>query len=189
MYLRERTAGLSAGAYLLSKFVVLGLISVVQAALLVVIGVAGELPGQGVVLTSAPLAELLIGVAALTVASMALGLAVSALLTSSEKTMQALVLLSIGQVMLTGVLLPLTSIGPQLISYISPARWGFAATASTVNLVGISPPGSISHPDALWAHTSTEWLTAMCAQVVLVAVCLLIAWWWLLRISPGRRRR
>jgi ABC-type multidrug transport system ATPase subunit len=187
MYHRERMAGLSAAAYLLSKLVVLGCISGIQAFLLVGIALAGvPLPAHGAFITSVPIAELLLGVAALAIASMALGLVASAFVSSSEKTMQALVLLSMVQVMLSGGLLAL---GPGLkqIAYLAPARWGFAATASTVNLNAIAPPGT--KPDSLWDHTPSAWLIAMGMQVVLVALFTLIAWWWLIRNAPGRGRR
>jgi len=186
IYLRERTAGLSAGSYLLSKFVVLGVISFLQAALLVVIGLAGaKLPARGVFLPSA-LLEILLAVALLTIASMALGLLVSAFVTSSEKTMQALVLISIAQVVLSGGLLAL-SVGLSQVAYLAPARWGFAATAGTVNLNAFLPPGSTM--DKLWDPTSAHWLLSIVMMAVLVVVYLLIAWWWLIRISPGRSRR
>ena len=42
IYIRERAAGLSSGAYLSSKLLVLGVISVVQSFILVLIGVAGR---------------------------------------------------------------------------------------------------------------------------------------------------
>ena len=78
IYTRERAAGLSAGAYLWSKLIVLGAISVVQAAVLVAIGLAGRpMPPHGVVLGSA-LAEILLAIALLALASMAIGLFISA---------------------------------------------------------------------------------------------------------------
>jgi ABC transport system ATP-binding/permease protein len=74
IYARERAAGLSGGAYLWSKLVVLGLISAVQAVVLVVIGVAGRpLPSRGAFLTGLPLVELMLAVAVLAVASMTIG--------------------------------------------------------------------------------------------------------------------
>jgi ABC-type multidrug transport system ATPase subunit len=185
IYLRERTAGLSAGAYLLSKLVVLGLIAALQAVLLVVVGVAGVRMNRGAFLASAPLAELLLGVAALTIASMALGLVVSAFVTSSEKTMQALVLVTLLQVLLSGGLVPLGE-GLKQVAYLAPTRWGFAATASTINLNMLLPPGVMTDP--LWDHEPSAWLIAMIMLVVLVVVYMLITWWWLIMISPGRSR-
>lgn len=186
MYVRERTAGLSAGAYLLSKVAVLGLIAGLQAAVLVLIGVSGvPLPRHGAYLPS-PLAEILLAVVVLAIASMTLGLAVSAFVDSSEKTMQALVLIAIVQVMLSGGVLALGA-GLKQFAYLAPARWGFGATASTVDLNTILA-GSGKMSDALWDHRPSAWLLAMGLQVLLVLVFTLIAWWRLLRIGPGRTR-
>ena len=186
MYIRERTAGLSAGAYLLSKVAVLGLITGLQAAVLVLIGVAGvPLPRHGAYLPS-PLAEILLAVVVLAIASMTVGLAVSAFVDSSEKTMQALVLIAIVQVMLSGGVLALGA-GLQQLSYVAPARWGFGATASTADLNTLLA-GSGKTPDTLWDHRPSAWLLAMGVQVLLVVVFTLIAWWRLLRIGPGRAR-
>ena len=61
IYTRERAAGLSPGAYLASKLIVLGFISAVQAIVLVAIGLAGRpLPKHGVVLSAAPLVEIML---------------------------------------------------------------------------------------------------------------------------------
>jgi ABC transport system ATP-binding/permease protein len=144
-----------------------------------------RMPAHGAFLASAPLLELLIGVAVLTVTSMTLGLMVSALVSSSEKTMQALVMLTLVQVMLSGGVLAL-GIGLKQLAYLAPARWGFAATAATVNLNAIMPAGATTDP--LWAHRPSAWLTAIAAQIVLAAVFVLIAWWQLMRISPGHGR-
>ena len=89
IYTRERAAGLSPGAYLASKLVVLGVISAVQAVVLVAIGLAGRpMPPRGV-LTSFPLGEIMLGVAVLAIASMTAGLLISAAVNSSDKTLPA----------------------------------------------------------------------------------------------------
>jgi len=55
---RERAAGLSSGAYLVSKLLVLGVISILQSTLLVLIGVSWrQFPAKGAFLTGAPLIE------------------------------------------------------------------------------------------------------------------------------------
>ena len=52
---RERAAGLSSGAYLVSKLLVLGVISIVQSTVLVLIGVSWRpMPAQGAFLTGRP---------------------------------------------------------------------------------------------------------------------------------------
>ena len=197
MYLRERTAGLSAGAYLLSKVVVLGFITAVQAVVLVLVGVASAprpIHG-GAFLKPMPLVELMLGVVVLAVTSMTLGLLVSALVSSSDKTMTVLVILSIGQVMLSGAVAGLLTRGIRQLAYLAPARWGFAATASTVDLNKIlAAPPTYKVPtsplsDWLWAHKPHIWLLAIVMEILLAAVFTLIAWWSLIRISPGHRRR
>ena len=69
-----------------------------------------------------------------------------------------------------------------------PARWGFAATASTVKLNVISPPIS-GLPDPLWDHKPAIWLMDMGLMVVLALVFTIIAWRRLVGLSPGRKRR
>ena len=138
---RERAAGLSSGAYLISKLLVLGVISVVQSTLLVLLGVSWRpIPAQGAFLTGVPLLELILGIAVLAVASMCLGLFVSALVSTSEKAMPFLVLFTMVQVVLSGYVVPLANnLGLKQLAMIAPSRWGFAAAASTVNLNHIRP--------------------------------------------------
>jgi hypothetical protein len=112
---------------------------------------------------------------------------VSAFVDSSEKTMQALVLIAIVQVMLSGGVLALGA-GLNQLSYLAPARWGFGATASTVDLNALLA-GSGKTPDTLWDHRPSAWLLAMGVQVSLIVFFTLVAWWRLLRIGPGRARR
>ena len=188
IYRRERMAGLSAGAYLLSKVVVLGLVAVVQAALLVLVGLAGvRMPSQGAFLTAAPLAELMLDVAIFSVTSMALGLVVSAFARSQDLALLVGILLAIGQVMLTGAVLQLGSV-LTVIADVFPARWGFAAVAATTNLNTIQPQGG-GLTDPFWAHTSPAWLRAVGVQLVMTAVFALVAWRRLVQTSPGRTRR
>jgi ABC-type multidrug transport system ATPase subunit len=145
IYTRERAAGLSAGAYLLSKLVVLGVISAIQAVVLTGISLPGKkMPPTGSFLTHLPLVELLLAIGVLAIASMTLGLFISVLVNSSDKTMPLLVVLVLFQVILTGGIFPLAGkAGINQVSYLSPSRWGFAATASTSNLNVIQqpPPG------------------------------------------------
>ena len=159
---RERAAGLSSGAYLVSKLLVLGVISVLQSTLLVLIGVSWrEMPAQGAFLTGLPLIELILGIAMLAVASMCLGLFVSAIVSTSEKAMPFLVLFTMVQVVLSGYVVPLANNpGLKQFSMIAPSRWGFAAAASTVNLNEVTPPGQ-GVVDPLWTQTSSNWLRDM----------------------------
>ena len=187
IYFRERAAGLSSGAYLTSKLLVLGVISVLQSTLLVLLGVSWRpIHHPGAFLTAVPLVELILGIALLAVASMCLGLFVSALVSTSEKAMPFLVLFTLVQVVLSGYVVPLAdNVGLKQLSVISPSRWGLAAAASTVDLNHISaaPPF-----DPLWDQTSGNWLRDMGIMAGLALIFTLLTWIRLRRLSPGRRR-
>jgi ABC-type multidrug transport system ATPase subunit len=103
IYARERAAGLSVGVYLWSKLLVLGVISALQAMLLVLLGLAGPpMPSTGAFLKSAPLAEILIATGFLALTSMALGLLFSAMTNTPEKTMPLLLVAVVVQIILSG---------------------------------------------------------------------------------------
>jgi len=279
IYSRERAAGLSSGAYLISKLVILGMISGLQAVVLVAVGLVGRpLPSQGAFLKHLPLVELLLAMGLLAIVSMTLGLLISASVDTSEKTMPLLIVAVIFQVVMTGGVFSLAGkAGLEQVAWLSPSRWGFAAMASTSNLnviqlpaipkvppvkkpaAGSSPkpgskhkakhaprpatsrgtatvpasakthrpagahpsgkarPSGKAHPsgkalpsgkahtspgpatqtatpaaasgaDPLWKRNARTWLTDMAAMLLLGLVFTLIAWWRLVKLSPGRRR-
>jgi ABC transport system ATP-binding/permease protein len=187
IYERERAAGLSAGIYLLSKILILGLITGIQAALLVIIGMTGrEMPAHGAV--TSPILELIIAMAVLSIVSMAMGLLISAAVSTSEKTMPLLVLTALVQVILCGALIALPGkLVLEQLAWLAPSRWGMAATGATVDLNILQPPVGDTPPDSLWNHTQTAWLKDMGILVGLGLVFLTIAWWFLERLRPGRR--
>ncbi|MEU1997207.1 FHA domain-containing protein [Nocardia gamkensis] len=185
IYRRERAAGLSAGVYLMSKLLVLGVITTLQAAVLVLVGTIGvSMPPKGL-FTSVEL-ELILAMALLGIASLALGLLVSVAVNTSEKTLPLLIVLSMAQLVLTGglVRLPGTPVLEQL-SYLSPSRWGFGAGAATLDLDTLSPHDG--GPDPLWKHTLGTWLLDMGVVAGLGAVFLALAWYRLYQLRPRRR--
>jgi energy-coupling factor transporter ATP-binding protein EcfA2 len=186
IYTRERAAGLSPAAYLASKLLVLGVISAVQSVVLVAIGLAGRpMPPRGV-LTSFPLAEIMLGVAVLAIASMTVGLLISAAVNSSDKTLPLLVVTVLVEVVLSGGVIRLnSSAGLEQLAWLTPSRWGFAAVASTIDLNHVTPPPPGSTPDPLWNHSVHAWITSMVLQLVLSAVFALVTWTLLCR--PVRR--
>ncbi len=189
IYTRERAAGLSPGSYLASKLIVLGLISAVQAVVLVAIGLAGRrLPKQGIILTSAPLVEIMLAMALLAIASMTIGLLISAVVNSSDKTMPLLVVAVLVEVVLSGGIIRLNNMaGLEQLAWLSPSRWGFAAAAATVDLNKVTPPPPGTPPDPLWNHTPHVWFLDMGMLLVLTVVFASITWWRLRQASPGRR--
>ncbi|MGK8491649.1 ABC transporter permease [Nocardia asiatica] len=185
IYRRERAAGLSTGVYLMSKFLVLGVITTLQAAVLFLIGTLGEsLPPKGIFM-SAEL-ELILAMAMLGIASLTLGLLVSVMVDTSEKTLPLLIVLSMAQLVLTGglVRLPGTPVLEQL-AYISPSRWGYGAGAATLDLDTLSPHEGA--PDPLWKHSLGTWLLDMGVVAGLAAIFLALAWYRLFQLRPRRR--
>jgi hypothetical protein len=188
IYVRERAAGLSSGAYLWSKLIVLGVISVIQAMIVAVIGLGFRtLPKQGSLLVHAPFAELLIAVAVFAVVSMTLGLATSALVKTINQATPFLVLIIFIQIMLSGGVFAVGGNGINQVSWLFPGRWGYAALASTSDLNHLLPAGS-PQINSLWDHLGRTWLTDIGGMVVLAILFVLFTWWRLNRLSPGRRK-
>jgi ABC-type multidrug transport system ATPase subunit len=192
IYERERMAGLSASAYLFSKVIVLSLISVMQSALVTLVGLAGQkVPSSGVVIPGTALIEIFVALAVLSVTSMLIGLAISTLVTKGDQTMPILVGVTMIQVALSGGLFPLAgTLGN--VALIAPARWGLGAVASTINLnviqSSISQGPNGQKPDALWTHDAAHWLTGVGAMIVLGIVWLIIARIRLASIGPRKRK-
>jgi ABC transport system ATP-binding/permease protein len=185
IYTRERAAGLSAGAYLWSKLLVLGVLSGVQAILMTVIGLIGRpVPAHGSVISSS-MVELVLAMALLAIASMTIGLLISAVVKSSETTLVLLFISVMLQIVLTGGVITITGkVGVEQLAWISPSRWGFGAVASTTSL-NLLQPGET--PDPLWAHSAHTWLLDVGMQIVLAVVFAFITWRLLKRAAPGRR--
>nr|BFD95306.1 FHA domain-containing protein [Kitasatospora sp. Xyl93] len=171
IYQRERVVGLSRSAYLVSKVVVLGTVTVAQAVVLTVVGLAGvdlsfAVP-TGVVMPQLP--ELIIAVALLAFSAMMLGLVVSALVDKEEATMPLLVLLSVVQIVFSGLMLKLHGVpGLEQFAWLIPSRWGLSAMARTVELHGIFPNAITADP--MFRHQRSGWLLSM---VLLPALSLL----------------
>ncbi|MFD3651916.1 FHA domain-containing protein [Streptomyces sp. NPDC058620] len=171
IYQRERAVGLSRSAYLMSKVVVLGAITVLQAVVLTLVGLVGvdlNAPGgKGVLLP--PLVEITVAVALLSFTAMMLGLLVSAIVRKEEVTMPLLVLLAIVQVVFCGALLKLDGvIGVEQLAWLVPSRWALGAMAGTIDLAAIVPGKLTSDP--LFAHSAGVWLLNMGMLVVLSLV-------------------
>ncbi|MFI5690158.1 FHA domain-containing protein [Streptomyces sp. NPDC051636] len=163
IYQRERAVGLSRSAYVMSKVIVLGTITVLQAVVLTLVALAGiglNAPGGHGVFT-APLLEITLAVALLAFTAMMLGLLISALVNKEEVTMPLLVLLAIVQVVFCGALLPLHGV-LGIVAWLVPSRWALAAMASTIGLARIDP----SATDPLFHHTTSTWLRNMGILIV-----------------------
>ncbi|MGA5194453.1 FHA domain-containing protein [Streptomyces exfoliatus] len=190
IYRRERAVGLSRSAYLASKVVVLGVITVVQAVVLTLVALIGvplNVPdGKGVLLP--PLVEITLAVALLSFTAMMLGLLVSALVRKEEVTMPLLVLLAIVQVVFCGALLTVrgTPVLEQL-AWLVPSRWAFAAMGATIDIGKVAPSDKTTDP--LMRHTAEAWLFDMGMMVLLCLVLGLFVARLLRRHEPVVMRR
>jgi hypothetical protein len=186
IYARERGTGLSAGAYLASKVIVLGVISAFQAIVLVAIGLAGKkFPPKGSALPI-PLLEIAIAIALVAVVSMVIGLFTSSMVSTAERAMPLVFLLVMIQVVTTGGIFAIHgTAGLEQIAWFTPSRWGFAASASTIDLNHIAPKGST--PDPIWDHTSRAWLIDIGAMIALLLFYSALTWWRLLKLGPLKR--
>lgn len=160
IYDRERSVGLSASAYLVSKIVVLGVLVSAQTTVFVTITLANrDMPDSGVVMGNA-LAEVLVVTIALALASMLLGLFISAVVNSSEITMPALVLTTMGQVVLSGAV-PIRQSGLlDLVGLPNPGYWAMNAIATTADLNDISGLPS-DEQGAFWDQDPENWLVSL----------------------------
>jgi ABC transport system ATP-binding/permease protein len=158
IFLREQAVGLSTSAYLLAKVCVYTVFAIVQSAIVTVIALIGKGgPTRGAAAIGSPALELFVDVALTTVASAMLGLALSAVAKSNDQIMPLLVVAVMSQLVFSGGMIPVTArIGLDQMSWVTPARWGFAASASTVDLTTLQP-GPQTPKDSHWEHNASTW--------------------------------
>lgn len=157
IYLRERMVNLKLPNYLFSKFVLLTLFCVIQCTILLAIvffslGLHGGIVAFGISLGTMIVTAM---------NSVALGLVLSAMVTSSEAAMALTPIALIPQVVLGGLLVPMTT-NPYLKwpMYLIPARWGFqgvvaqeriAITEAAPWVLDLNRPTVNSSPDFVYA--------------------------------------
>ena len=186
IYRRERAIGLSIGAYLASKIVVLALITGAQAAIFTVLSLWGRTPPDDPVIVGSGTVEILLAVLCVTVTSMLVGLVISAGIDNADRGMPLLVLVIMIQLIFCGGLFAVYD-RPVLeqLSWIVPARWGFSMTAATTDL------GSITRgtPDPSWNHTSATWFAdaGLLLAIAISLIALLV--YQLSRLDPPRVTR
>lgn len=132
---REQSVGIRVSAYLISKILVLGVITSTQIFVFTSIVLFGRpLPERGIVLESSRL-EITSICVILGLCSMLLGLLISTLLSSEEQAMPALVGMTMVLVVLSGAL-PLQSGGfvGQLSKFV-PSHWATNALSASVDIV------------------------------------------------------
>ena len=190
IFRREQAAGLSASAYLCAKTAVYCATAAAQTAVLTAIVVAGKgAPTRGAVLVGDPILEFYLTLAATAAVGAVTGLALSAAARSQDQILPMLVIAVMLSMVFCGGLIPVSGrpILDQL-SWAIPARWGFAATASTTDLRAIAP--MTSQNETLWSHDLGRWLLNMTVLIALGAVLVGFVRWRirLVAVAPISRR-
>jgi hypothetical protein len=94
------------------------------------------------------------------------------------------VLIVLISVVFAGAMFPIDGrLGLEQISWVVPSRWGFAASASTVDVPAVN---QLAASDDSWKHSTGRWLIDM-AMLVGLGVVATAALRWRLR-RPARRR-
>nr|WP_125077934.1 FHA domain-containing protein [Mycobacterium sp. P7213] len=183
IFRREQAVGLSTVAYLLAKIAVFCVFATIQAAIattIVVVGKGG--PARDALLFGSVNFELFLGVAGTCVASAILGLALSAFAQSNEQIMPMLVVSIMSQLVLSSGMIPVGGrTGLDQLSWLTPARWGYAAGGSTVDFNTLMNAPQIPK-DRLWDHTKGIWLLDM-GMLALLSVCYTVLVWWKIRLK------
>ena len=183
VFRREQAVGLSASAYLAAKLIVFSAAAAILAAVVfaVVMAVKGG-PSRGAVLLHNATLELYVAVAATAVVSAIVGLALSTLGNSMREVLPLLVPVILASLLFDGSLVQLVSKwGFQQVSWLVPAQWGFAASASTVDLRRVD---ALAANAEVWTHYSGWWVFDM---IMLMAFGAVAAGFVRYRLRPPRR--
>ncbi|HEY0225850.1 MAG TPA: ATP-binding cassette domain-containing protein, partial [Mycobacterium sp.] len=178
IFRREQAVGLSTAAYMAAKIVVFSVFAIAQAAIATAISVIGwGTPISNAVLLGNVNFELFVTVAATCVGAALLGMALSALAQSQDQIMPMLVVSIMSQLVFSGGMIWVTNrLVLDQLSWATPARWGFAASASTIDAHRLIP-GPTDPKDQHWNHTKSAWLFDMGMLGVLCIVYSFIVWW------------
>ncbi|MEO9324505.1 FHA domain-containing protein [Nocardioides sp. C4-1] len=171
IFQREYAVGLSPGVYFASKIIVLGLAAFLQGLVVTFIAVVG-LPAPDGDLGSLRIA-VVIGL--LSTSMVVFGLTLSALVTSTEQTMPALVGTIMVQLVLSASLFQIHD-RPLLeqIAWLSPSRWAYAATGSAMGLGRV--PVERFNEDSLIEAGAGHYLLAVVMLLVLTALTTLVGY-------------
>jgi ABC-type multidrug transport system ATPase subunit len=188
IFRREQAHGLSASAFLAGKIIVYSLVAIVAAAIMTTAAVVGKgAPTQGAALfgdsTFGAALELFLVVAITAIVSAIIALALSSLADYVEQILLAAVLIVLMSAVFAGAMFPVNDrFGLEQIAWFVPARWGFAALASTVDVPAVNV---LADADASWTHSSGQWLFDV-AMLIGFGVVGTAALRWRLR-RPARR--
>ncbi len=179
IFRREQAVGLSTTGYLLAKIAVFFVFATIQAAIATIIVRLGKgAPTAHPPFFGSATFSLFVTVAGTCVASAILGLLLSAVAQSNEQIMPLLVVSIMSQLVLAGGMIPVTGrAGLDQLSWLLPARWGYAAGASSIDFPNLVKVKQIPTNDGLWQHSKHIFLFDMGMLVLLsLAYSLFVRW-------------
>lgn len=185
IYQRERTVNLGIIPYMFSKIAVLGILSLLQSAVLVIImNIAAHFHqgsyDQGIFFkNNLVILEIYITLALTSLVGAMLGLVVSALAPNSDRAMSFIPIILIPQVIFSGFLFALNKNLLQGIGAFFAVRWSIAGLGSSIGLNehALKADGFTYHSTLFSTYDQAEavrhmWLVwgALCAMIVILAV-------------------
>ncbi|CAM4226111.1 ABC transporter ATP-binding/permease protein [Mycobacterium basiliense] len=189
IYRREHAIGLSGGAYLASKLVVLTALTTVQGLILGFLGPAFLPPPDQSIVLPWPSLEVAVAVVAVTVVSMMIGLLISAMIGNADRGMPLLVLVVMAELVLCGGMFGVRGRPPlEQLAWLSPSRWAYAMAASTVDLNDLRRTAG-GDQDPMWDYQVSSWLIAAGACVVQAIVLVVLIAMRLRQFDPQRKTR
>ncbi len=188
IFKREQAVGLSTTAYLLAKVGVFCAFAVVQAGIATAIVRFGKgAPTQHPPFFGNATVSLFVTVAGTCVASAILGLVLSAFAQTNEQIMPLLVVSVLLQLVLSGGIIPMVDAAGHrksldYVAWVTPARWGYAAGASSIDLPKLVDVPQIHTKDPLWQHSHHIYLLDM-GMLALLSLCYGAVVWWKIRLK------
>ncbi len=132
IYRRERTVNLGIIPYLLSKIAVLGVLCLLQSAVLILVVNAVASFHDGIFLPA--FWEVYITLALTSLAGLMVGLTISAVVPNNDRAVSFIPLILIPQVIFSGIIFPLKDVSLQFLGIFFAVRWSMAAMGSSLGL-------------------------------------------------------
>lgn len=171
IFRREQAVGLSTTAYLLAKIAVFCVFATAQAAIATIIVRLGKgAPTAHPQFFGNPTFSLFVTVAGTCIASAMLGLLLSALAQSNEQIMPLLVVSIMSQLVFSSGMIPVYQrFGLEELAWLTPARWGYAAGASSIDFPSLVKVKQIPTNDPIWQHSKHIFVFDM-AMLMLLSI-------------------
>lgn len=173
---REYMANLRLGAYVLSKFFVQFLMSLIQAIIITgILAACIGMPEEGLLLENLPFVEVFITMIVTIFSSSAIGLIVSAVSKNSDKAMTVAPFLLIIQILFSGILFSLSSV-TEILSYFTISKWSVGALGTISNLNNLPTSETIPtlpESDEIFDFALSHLLSMWGILLIFVIVCMM----------------